>query len=300
MAGRLTRPAPSAAPSTVASAHALLAAAWMTGAVASFTTMAIAGRAVSLQHDTFEILLYRSVVGLCIVLVAGAATGALGQITTRQMRLHVVRNLCHFTGQNLWFFALPLIPLAQLFAVEFTAPIWATLLAPLVLAERLTAVRVVAAAMGFIGVWLVARPDFGALEWGIVAAAGAALGFAGSALFTRKLTRSQTTLCILFWLTAMQAAFGLVCAGLDADIALPSAEALPWLALIGAAGLSAHYCLTTALGLAPAGVVMTMDFTRLPVIALVGMLFYDEPLAPGLVAGAAVILLANWLNVRRG
>jgi drug/metabolite transporter (DMT)-like permease len=272
----------------------------MTGAIAAFTAMAVAGRAVSLEHDTFEIMLYRSLIGLAIVLALGGAAGRLGQISTRHMGLHLIRNLSHFAGQNLWFFALPLIPLAQLFSVEFTSPIWATLLAPLVLRERLTRARVLAALIGFAGVLTVARPDFGALEPGILAAAGAALGFAGSALFTRKLTRSETVVCILFWLSAMQAVFALVCAGADGDIALPSPGGLPWLALIAASGLCAHFCLTTALSLAPAGVVMTMDFLRLPVIAVIGMAFYGEPLEAAVALGAALVVAGNWINLRKG
>lgn len=287
-------------PSRPVPGTALRAAAWMTGAIASFSAMAVAGRAALLDHDTFEILFYRSVIGIVIVVAVGAAVGGLGQITRRHLGTHLVRNTCHFAGQNLWFFALPLIPLAQVFALEFTSPIWATLLAPLVLGERLTRLRLVAAVLGFTGVLIIARPDFGALDAGVVAAAASALGFAGSALFTRKLTRSETTLCILFWLTVMQAAMGLICAGYDGEIALPGAAALPWLAIIALAGLCAHFCLTTALSIAPASVVMPMDFTRLPVIAVIGMLFYGEVLEWPVVLGAAIILGANWLNIRKG
>ncbi len=277
----------------------LLAAAWMTGAIASFSSMAVAGRAISLEHDTFEIMLFRSIIGVGIVLAAGSTFGLLRQITLRHLGLHAIRNVCHFAGQNLWFFALPLIPLATVFALEFTSPIWATLLAPLVLGEKLTRTKLIAAFLGFAGVLIVARPDPTALEIGALAAAAAALGFAASALYTRKLTRTETTFCILFWLTAMQTVFGLICAGADGDIALPSAQSLPWLTLIAFAGLCAHFCLTTALSLAPAGIVMPMDFARLPVIAVIGMLFYGEPLQWAVAVGAAVILGANWLNLRR-
>ena len=276
----------------------LKAAAWMTGAVASFSAMAIAGREVSIDHDTFEILLFRSVVGLVLVVAIASAAGTLRQITTRHMGTHLVRNLCHFTGQNLWFWAVTMIPLAHLFALEFTSPIWVALLAPLVLGEALTRVRLLAVAVGFLGVLIVVRPDPAALDLGALAALGSAIGFAGSALFTRKLTRTESITCILFWLTVMQIGFGLVCAGWDGDIALPDAGALPWLCLIAAAGLGAHYCLTTALGLAPAAVVMPMDFARLPVIAVIGMTFYGEALDLWIVLGAAVIFLGNWINIR--
>jgi drug/metabolite transporter (DMT)-like permease len=67
---------------------------------------------------------------------------------------------------------------------------------------------------------------------------------------------------------------------------------------VGIAGLTAHFCLTTALTLAPAVIVVPMDFLRLPAIAVVGVLFYDEPLSAALILGAAIILCANLLNIR--
>ncbi len=98
----------------------------------------------------------------------------------------------------------------------------------------------------------------------------------------------------------MQTVFGLVCAGLDGDIALPRAEALPWVAIVGVCGLTAHLSVTSALRCAPASVVSPMDFARLPVIAVVGMLVYDEPLEVAVFAGAALILAGNLLNFRAG
>ncbi|MEM9524203.1 MAG: EamA family transporter, partial [Pseudomonadota bacterium] len=96
----------------------LRAAAWMLGAVLSFTLMAVAGRRLSIHLDTFEIMMYRSLIGVFIVVAAGGLAGSLGQITRRQMGLHIARNACHFAGQNLWFYALTLIPLVQVFALE--------------------------------------------------------------------------------------------------------------------------------------------------------------------------------------
>ncbi|MEM9855280.1 MAG: DMT family transporter, partial [Pseudomonadota bacterium] len=205
----------------------------------------------------------------------------------------------HFFGQNCWFYALTLIPLAQLFALEFTSPIWVLLLAPIFLSERLTWAKIGFAALGFLGVLIVARPDFTSLNPGIVFGAAAAIGFAGSAIFTKLLTRTETITCILFYLTVMQAAFGIICAGFDGDIALPSFQSLPWLSVIGLAGLVAHFCLTKALTLAPASVVMPVDFVRLPAIALIGMALYGEPLDGFVFIGAALIFGANYLSILR-
>ena len=279
-------------------AHPLRAALWMGAAIASFSLMAVAGRAVSLEHDTFEILLYRSIVSFAIVLLVGGATGALAQVNRERLGLHLLRNLSHFIGQNLWFYALALLPLAQVIALEFTSPIWVALLAPLVLGERLTRRSGLAALLGFAGVLIVVRPQIDTISPAMMAATASAIGFAGSALFTRRLTRTASITCIMFWLTLMQAGMGLLCAGIDGDVTLPSAQAMPWLALIGLTGLTAHFCLSSALSLAPAGIVMPMDFLRLPVLAVIGMLFYAEPIDALVLLGACVIFAANWLNLR--
>jgi drug/metabolite transporter (DMT)-like permease len=275
----------------------LRAAAWMSGSIVSFTAMAVAGREAGRDLDTFEIMFWRSLMGIVIVVGLAAATGALRQITRRHLGLQVVRNVSHFAGQNLWFYAITVAPLTQVFAMEFTMPLWVMLLALVVLGERLTPLRILVAAVGFAGVLIVTRPWEQAIGPGIIPAALAAVGFAGSAVFTKVLTRTETITCILFWLTIMQAVFGLVCAGWDGDLAAPTMRALPWVLVIGVAGLVAHWCLTKALSLAPATVVVPIDFTRLPIIAVLAMLLYDEPIEPAVFAGAALIFAANYLNI---
>ena len=223
----------------------------------------------------------------------------LGEIDLKYFRLHLLRNIFHFIGQNLWFFALPLIPLAQLFALEFTSPIWVLLLAPLILGESLTLRKLAIAALGFIGVLIVAQPEIGAVNIGILAAGSAAIGFAGAAILTRKLTAQNSLTNILFFLTGLQILFGLLCAGYDGDIALPDLATAPWLIVIGAAGLTAHFCMTKSLSLAPASLVMPVDFARLPLIAVIGVVFYNESLDLYLALGAILILVANYLNLKR-
>ena len=284
--------APSSDPRAV-----LRAALWMLGAVVSFSSMAVAGRAVSFELDTFEIMMYRSVVGFVLVLAVARATGHAGGITTRSPGLHLVRNLSHFTGQNLWFYAITMIPLAQVFALEFTSPLWVLVLSPLILGERMTRVRALAAVIGFTGILIVARPGPETINAGTLAAAGAALGFAGSILATKRLTRTETLTCILFWMTLTQIVFGLICAGLDGEIALPSPVSLPWLFVIGCAGLMAHVCLTTALSIAPATLITPVDFLRLPLIAVIGLMVYGEAIDAAVLAGAAVIFGANYVNL---
>jgi drug/metabolite transporter (DMT)-like permease len=208
-----------------------------------------------------------------------------------------VRNVFHFTGQNLWFYAITLIPLAQVFALEFTSPLWVLVLSPLVLGERLTSMRVVAAVVGFIGILIVTRPSPETVNIGTLAALGAAVGFAGSIIATKRLTRTETLTCILFWMTLSQSIFGLICAGFDGDIALPSPESAPWLIMVALGGLMAHYCLTTALSIAPATLITPVDFLRLPLIAVLGLLLYQEQIEAMVILGAAIIFGANYLNL---
>ncbi|MBQ1204211.1 MAG: DMT family transporter [Loktanella sp.] len=276
----------------------LQAAFWMIGAIIAFTTMAIGGRSVSAELDTFELMLYRSLIGIFIVVAIAGYAGRLGDIRAQKLGLHLIRNIVHFIGQNLWFFAIMTIPLAQVFALEFTTPIWVLLLSPLILQERLTGMGLVAALIGFVGILIVARPDPANMSPGLLAAAGCAIFFALSAIYTRKLTRTESVTSILFFLTTSQTVFGLICAGYDGEIAVPSLALMPWVVVISIAGLVAHYCLTKALAIAPASTVMPLDFARLPTIAVVGMLLYGEPLELLVFVGATLIFVGNYINIR--
>ncbi|MEH6832691.1 MAG: DMT family transporter [Sulfitobacter sp.] len=275
----------------------LKAALWMTGAIASFSFMAVAGRELAGQYDTFEIMLYRSLVGVIIVVAVTTLNKRWHEVRTNNIRQHFLRNIFHFTGQNLWFYAVAVIPLAQVFALEFTSPLWVVILAPLLLGEKMTRIRGLSAILGFVGILIVTRPNPETFEIGLLVAAIAAIFFALTILLTKRLTRDNSITCILFYLTAMQLVFGLITAGFDGDIALPTAASFPYLFLIGCAGLLAHFCLTTALSIAPATVVVPIDFARLPVIAIVAMVLYDEPLEVWVFVGALLIFAANYLNI---
>jgi drug/metabolite transporter (DMT)-like permease len=276
----------------------LKAALWMIGAIFSFTAMAVAAREISQTHDSFEIMAARSVIGLVFVLVIGKAVGQLGHISTQRLSGHFWRNIVHFTAQNLWFWSLTMIPLAQVFALEFTSPLWVILLSPLFLGERLTRSKLAAAGLGFAGILIVARPDLTNLSPGVLAAAGSALGFAATSILTKRLTRDEAIITILFWLTAFQAVFGILAATYDGQVNWPTAETLPWLGLIGVCGVLAHLSLTSALTLAPASFVMPIDFIRLPLIAVIGAMAYGEAIDPFVLGGGVVIFLGIWISIR--
>jgi drug/metabolite transporter (DMT)-like permease len=270
----------------------------MIGSITAFSAMAVAGREVSSTHDTFEIMTWRSLIGFSIVIAIASATRRLHEVKVNRLPRHLFRNLTHFTGQNLWFWALTMIPLGQVFALEFTSPIWVILLAPIFLGETLTRPKLIAAAFGFVGTLIVARPDFSSLDPGISAAALAAVFFATPNIAPKSRTRHESIVSIMFWLTGMQLVMGLIMVGYDGLVTLPTAQSLPWLVMIGLCGLTAHFCLTTALSLAPASVAVPVDFLRLPVAFALGWFLYGEGLDAALVFGAVLILVGITINLR--
>lgn len=270
----------------------------MAGVVVSFTVMAVAGREASVELDPFELLMCRSIIGIAIIVGICLCSGTLAQIRVDRFGLHLARNIFHFMGTVLWIFAIFTIPLAQVFAFEFSTPLWTAVLAPIFLGERLTWMRRIAVAAGFIGILIVARPGISQVSPGVAAAILCAVGFAISAITTRKLVGFASVTCILFWMVVIQAILSFAMAGLDGDIAYPTARTAVPVLLVALTGLSAHFCLTSALRCAPAVIVMPLDFARLPIIAVVGMLLYGEVLDIFIFVGAAIILCANYLNIR--
>jgi drug/metabolite transporter (DMT)-like permease len=272
------------------------AIAWMIGALVSFSVVAIAGREAGRAMPTGEIMFWRGVLGIVILLGVAAIVG-LGRnaFRTRQPSVTVFRSGVHFGAQWAWLHALTLIPLVELFALEFTAPLWVAVLAPVVLGERLTPARVAAAVLGFIGVLVVIRPGSIGLTFGTALALASALGFAINMMSTKVLTRTDGIFTILFWLNALQAIIG---AGFVAR-GFTSADTVTWgwVALVGIGGLTAHYALTRAFALADAIVVAPMDFLRLPLIAAVGAFVYNETLTLWVALGAAIVVAANALNI---
>ena len=271
---------------------------WMIGAMFSFSLMAVSGRELATNLNTFEIMLFRSIIGCLIVLAIGYFAKTLAEIKRDRLGLHLFRNLAHFSGQNLWFLAVASIPFSQLFALEFSTPVWVALLAPLFLGEVLTKQRVLAVILGFAGVLIVARPDINQFDFAIVAAVACAICFAGSMMATKSLTSDQSITCILFWLTLMQLAMGLVATVFTGTITFPEGINIFWIVIVGIGGLTAHFCITNALALAPAIVVIPLDFMRLPLISVIGFLAYGEAFELPILVGAGVIFIAILLNLK--
>ena len=257
--------------------------------------MAIGGRELSAQLSTFQILFFRSVIGFLVVcFFLGCSNWR--QIFSKQLRVHVLRNISHFGGQFGWFYGIAFIPLAEVFALEFTVPVWTAVLATLLLKEQITRERVAAIIFGVLGVFLILRPGLAVISPASLAVLGSAICYALSHTLTRRLALVDTPLTILFYMTVIQLPLGFMTSVFDWTT--PSLAMLPWIMVVGVAALSGHYCMARALAIADAIVVVPMDFLRLPLIAAVGFLFYGESLDWFVLAGGVVMFTGNFLNIQ--
>ena len=272
---------------------------WMVGGVFSLTLMAIAGKEISLQIDTFEILFFRSLIGIVIVLVVIGGKGLFHEINLKQILTHLKRNIAHFTGQNLWLYALGSIALAEVTSLEFTMPIWIIFFSFFMLKEKLNKFRIMSIGIGFIGVLIIVRPDIGSFKLGLVAAGLSAIAFALTNIYTRRLTKTESTSTIIFFLTFMQLIFGFLASFIDGKLDLPSSESIPWIVVLGLGGIVAHYCITTALTYAAPSVLAPIDLFRLPLAILIGIIFYSESADIYIYTGSVLIVIANWINLKK-
>ncbi len=273
------------------------ASAWMAGWLTLMVVIAVAGREATRELAVFQVMALRSLIGLVMLAPLVHAAGGLPALMTARMPHHVARNVVHYAAQYGWFVALGLIPLAQVVSIEFTMPLWTALLAAAFLGERLTRWKLLAVALGLVGVTMIVRPTGTGLNAGHAIALAAAVGFAASVTLTKSLTRSDSALVIIFWMLVVQSVIGIVPALLTWRT--PAATQWGWIVVVAFCGTFSHYCMARALRHADATVVVPMDFLRVPVTAAAGWALYAERFDLLSVAGAALILGANLLNLRR-
>lgn len=275
---------------------------WMAGALLSFSATAVSVRGLAGSLGTFEILELRSASAIVILVLAGLLRPALFRgFSAQRLPLHLLRNSVHFGSTYLWTLSLTLLPLATAFALEFTTPLWVTVMAVPFLGERLTRSRVLAALLGFLGVLVILRPGSGTLQPASFFMLLAAVGFALTSIATKSLTGRVSTFSILLWMNLMQLpmniAGALATGGSVAVWRRLDMHHLPATLGIMTCGLASHLCLTSAMRRGDAMVVQPLDFLRIPLIALVGWWLYAERLDLMVLAGAGLIIVGIVQNL---
>ncbi len=195
----------------VANRHMVRVVLWMTGALLAFSAMAVSIRVLASTLSVMEILALRAGLGLIVMAVLAVLKPALrATINRRHLGLHLVRNTIHLGAQYLWALSLLLLPFATVFALEFTTPAWALLLAMPVLGERMTASRIGAVVLGLIGVLVILRPGLKTFHPAALLVLAAAFGLAITLITTKKLTRTDSSFAIIFWINLIQAPLALI------------------------------------------------------------------------------------------
>ena len=272
------------------------AALWMAGWLAQLLIVAIAGREGMREMNVFQLMEVRSILGLLLLYPLIRLNGGFAMVKTARVHVHIARSLIHYGAQLCWFFALTLIPIGQVVAIEFTMPIWTAILAASFLGERMTVWKTAAIVLGLVGVIVIVRPATGEINPGQLIALAAAIGFGISIALVKSLTRTEQTLAIIFWMLVVQSAAGFFPALYAWK--WPPTYAWGWVAVIAFCGTFSHYCMARAMLYADATVVIPMDFLRVPLTAALGWLIYSERLDIFTVLGAALILGGNLLNLK--
>ena len=273
-----------------------LAALWMSGWLGLMLIIVVAGREATRELNVFQLMEVRTIMGLFMLYPLIRVSGGWTVLKTARLQMHVVRNTIHYGAQFGWFFALTLIPIGQVVAIEFTMPIWTAILAAIFLGERMTIWKITAIVLGIIGVVVIVRPATGEVNPGQLIALAAAVGFGVSVAMVKSLTRTDATLTIMFWMLVVQSAVGFFPALYVWT--WPPPHLWGWVILIAFCGTFSHYCMARAMLHADATVVIPMDFLRVPLTAAAGWLIYSERLDIFTVLGAALILTGNLLNLK--
>jgi drug/metabolite transporter (DMT)-like permease len=272
---------------------------WMVGVLLSFSVMAVSIRELARAGlNIFEILAIRSGVALLVLLVIMLVHPPLRvHALPRRMKLNLIRNTVHYASQFAWALAITMLPLAMVFALEFTMPAWTALLAVWLLHERLTPSRIGVVVLGLTGVLVILRPGITSINPAAFLVLGAAFGYAVTMVATKKLTMTETTLGIVFWMAVIQFPLSLLGSDPTVFFHLDTRHILPAIGL-GIAGLTSHYCLTNAFRAGDATLVVPLDFMRIPLIAVIGWVFYGERLDIFVPLGALIIVAGVLWNLR--
>jgi len=272
----------------------LLASLWMIGVLVSLSGMAVAGRELSSELNAFQISFTRSLICLMALIIILCFIG-FNKVTTTKPKLHLLRNTIHFGGQTGWFYGVAFLPLADVFAIEFTAPIWTALLAVIFLKEPLTSYRTLSIFLGFAGIMIILRPGINIIQPAALIVLFATFCFASTYVFTRHMSITESPLTIIFYMNLIQLPIGLLTSLHDWNY--PSMQSWPWVLLLGLTGLGSHFCFAHAFRHADAIVVTPLDFFRLPLIALIGWTFYNESWDLLIFLGGTIIFSGNLLNL---
>ncbi len=234
-----------------------------------------------------EAAFLRYAMGLVFLLPAIGSLRTAG-LSRRQWGLFSLRGFFHSLGVILWFFAMTRIPIAEVTAMNYLAPIYVTLGAAVFLGEKLAARRIAAVCMGLLGAAIILRPGFREVSMGHLAMLLAAVVFAGSYLLAKVLA-DEVKPAVIVALLSVFVTLGLAPFAAPVWIA-PTVTEIFILAAVAFFATAGHFTMTLAFAAAPVTVTQPVTFLQLLWATLLGAVAFAEPVDIWVVLGGTVIL----------
>ena len=263
---------------------------WMIASGVFFVVMTALIRHLSATIDPLELVFFRNLFGL-VVLLPWLARHGFGALRTRRIGLYAIRGVVGLIAMITWFTAISMMNLGDAVALSFTAPLFATVVAILLLGEIVRARRWAAVFLGFVGAMVILRPGIAEVSPAAMLVLLSALAMAFSACLVKLLSRSEPVMAIVIYMVLILTPASLVPALFVWTT--PGAAEFAWLLCAGGCGTLGHICLTRAFALADATAVMPFDFLRLPLMALLGWVVFGQTLDAWTGVGAAIIIASS-------
>ena len=262
----------------------------MLGAMVLFSTMGVFIKLSSVQLDPLEVVFFRNFLALVLMLPWIIKQGP-AVFKSERKKLYTARAIFNVVGMAAGFTALTLIPLAEATALSFTAPLFATIGAALILGEIVRKRRVIAIVFGFIGMLIILRPGIETISPGALLAIANAITIAITVLIVKKLTTTERPATIVAYMALLQTPMAFIPAVFYWE--WPNLITWLWLFCLAGAGTAGHLMYTKAIELAEVSQLQPLDFIRLPIIAFLGYVFFSEEPTIWIWIGGAVIFLAT-------
>jgi drug/metabolite transporter (DMT)-like permease len=246
-------------------------------------------------YTTFEIAFFRQALGILVASVWVWRAGLVALRTT-VLHLHIFRAILGYGGVLTGYYAVRLISIADAQALQFTLPFFTFVFAAWALKETIRAHRIVATIVGFAGALIIIRPGFVDANLGMLIALSASALFAGSDVTNRYLSGRDSVGAIVFYGFAIQMPIGLV-ASIPGWVT-PSLAEFPLIIVFAASAVVSHWCLTRSFAVAEASLVSPVLFLRLPFVALIGFVFFDQVTDLWTWIGAAIMIASTIYSTR--
>lgn len=263
---------------------------WMVLSCVFFAAMSALVRFLAGELHPFELAFFRNAFGLLFVL-PWFWRSTLASFATTRIRLYGFRAMMSTGAMLCWFTALTMLPIAEVTALSFTAPLFATIGAAIFLGEVVRIRRWGATLIGFAGAMVILRPGIDAIDFAVFLVLTASAFIAVSILCVKSASKTDSAHVIVFYAAVLMTPLSLVPALFFWTA--PAPETWAWLAVMGLMATLAHICLNRAFALADVTAVLPFDFFRLIFVAILGLVLFGEQPDIWLWMGSAVIFCST-------